>query len=131
VAVAADGLVLPGAKVKDRLPELPIDELPTSGSLSGEPLTEALAVGAAPAPLLPLIATASLSNDYGVVLTMRGGIELRFGTGDGADQKWAAVAAILADRHLTSLSYIDVRVPDRPAVGGASTAPAAAATTTP
>ena len=47
------------------------------------------------------------------------------------DQKWAAVAAILADRQLTSLSYVDVRVPDRPAVGGASTAAASTATTTP
>ncbi len=59
---------------------------------------------------------------------MRGGIELRFGTRDRVDQKWTAVAAILADRHLTSLSYIDVRVPDRPAVGGA---PATVAATTP
>ena len=59
---------------------------------------------------------------------MRGGIELRLGTRDRVDQKWAAVAAILADRHLTSLSYIDVRVPDRPAVGGV---PATAAATTP
>jgi cell division protein FtsQ len=131
VAVAGDGSMLPAVKVKDRLPELRIDELPASGSLSGDPLAEALAIGAAPAPLLPLIATASVSHDYGIVVTMRGGIELRFGTGDRADQKWMAVAAILADRHLTSLSYIDVRVPDRPAVGGTSTVPAAATTTTP
>ena len=50
---------------------------------------------------------------------MRGGIELRFGTRDRVRPKWAAVAAILADPQLTSLAlYIDVRVPDRPAVGG-------------
>ena len=129
--VAADGSLLPGARVGDqRLPELRVDELPVSGRLSGDPLSEALAIGAAPAPLLPLIADASVSGDYGVVVTMRGGIELRFGTRDRASQKWAAVAAILADRRLTSLSYIDVRVPNRPAVGGASTADAATATTT-
>ena len=129
--VAADGSLLPGARVGDqRLPELRVDELPVSGRLSGDPLSEALAIGAAPAPLLPLIADASVSGDYGVVVTMRGGIELRFGTRDRAKQKWAAVAAILADRRLTSLSYIDVRVPNRPAVGGASTADAATATTT-
>jgi hypothetical protein len=62
------------------------------------------------------------------VVTMRGGIELRFGTRDHVDQKWTAVAAILADRHLTSLSYIDVQVPDRPAVGGV---PTTTLTTTP
>ena len=118
VAVAANGTVLPGLHVKEQLPELRVDELPGSGRLSGEPLTEALAIGAAPAPLRPLIAGVSVSGDYGIVVTMRGGIELRLGTRDHVDQKWTAVAAILADRHLTSLSYIDVQVPDRPAVGG-------------
>jgi cell division protein FtsQ len=129
--VSADGSLLPGAQVPDRdLPELPVGELPASGRLNGDPLSEALAIGAAPAPLLPVIAGASVSGDYGVVVTMRGGIELRFGNRDRADQKWAAVAAILADSELTSLTYIDVRVPDRPAVGGASTADTATATTT-
>jgi cell division protein FtsQ len=129
--VAGDGSLLPGAEVADRdLPELPLDELPASGRMSGDPLSEALAIGAAPAPLRPLIAGASVSGDYGIVVTMRGGIELRFGNRDRADQKWTAVAAILADRQLTSVSYVDVRVPDRPAVGGTSTAPATTATDT-
>jgi cell division protein FtsQ len=122
VPVAADGSLLPGVEAAEReLPELRLDELPASGRLDGDPLSEALAIGAAPAPLRPLIAGATVSSDYGVVVTMRGGIELRFGNRDRADEKWTAVAAILADRQLTSLSYVDVRVPDRPAVGGAST----------
>ena len=54
-----------------------------------------------------------------------------FGNRAGADQKWTAVAAILADQRLTSVSYVDVRVPDRPAVGGTSTVLAPAPTTTP
>ncbi len=128
VAVAANGSLLGGLHVKGQLPELKVDQLPTSGRLSGDPLTEALAIGAAPAPLGPLIAGVSLTRDYGIVMTMRGGIELRLGTRDQIDQKWAAVAAILADRHLTSLSYIDARVPDRPAVGGV---PPTTTTTTP
>jgi hypothetical protein len=41
------------------------------------------------------------------------------------------VAAILADPKLTSLTYVDVRVPDRPAVGGASMATTTGAATTP
>jgi cell division protein FtsQ len=128
MAVAANGSVLPGLHVEEQLPELRVDEVPVSGRLSGEPLTEALAIGAAPAPLRPLIAGVSVSGDYGIVVTMRGGIELRLGTRDHVDQKWTAVAAILADRHLTSLSYIDVQVPDRPAVGGV---PTTTLTTTP
>jgi cell division protein FtsQ len=127
VAVAANGSLLPGLHVKGQLPELKVDRLPDSSRLSGDPLSEALAIGAAPGPLRPLIAGVSVSSDYGIVVTMRGGIALRLGTPDRVDQKWTAVAAILADRHLTSLSYIDVRVPDRPAVGGVP--PTVAATT--
>jgi cell division protein FtsQ len=122
VPVAADGSLLPGARVGDeKLPELPVDELPESGRLKGDSLSEALAMGAAPAPLRPLIAGASVSGDYGIVVTMRGGIELRFGNRHHAHQKWAAVASILADPKLTSVTYVDVRVPGRPAVGGAQT----------
>lgn len=131
VPVAADGSLLPGVQAEDEVPQLPVDELPSSGRLSGDSLSEALAIGAAPAPLRPLIAGASVSEDYGTVVTMKGGIELRFGSRDSRDEKWAAVAAILADEQLTSVTYIDVRVPHRPAVGGASTASTATATTTP
>ena len=102
------------------LPELRVDSPPASGRLGGDALQEALTIGAAPAPLRALVAKATMSSDYGVVLTMRGGIEMRFGTGADADAKWAAAAAILADPNVTSLSYIDVRVPERPAVGGGS-----------
>jgi cell division protein FtsQ len=122
VPVGADGSLLPGTQVGDeRLPELRLDELPaSSGRLSGEALSEALAIGAAPAPLRPLISDTSVSGEQGIVVALRGGIELRFGTRLRAHQKWAAVAAILADEGLTSVSYVDVRVPHRPAVSGVS-----------
>jgi cell division protein FtsQ len=117
--VAADGSLLPGLRVHGRrLPVLALDApLPTAGKLSGDPLDEALVIGAAPAPLRPLIATATASSDYGLVVTLRDGIELRFGEANRAGAKWAAVAAILADPKLTGLSYVNVRVPERPAVG--------------
>jgi hypothetical protein len=116
--VAADGSLLPTLEVEgDKLPRLTVAELPTAGRLSGDPLDEAIAIGAAPAPLRPLIEDASVSPDYGVVLTVRGGIQLRFGEASGLGAKWAAVAATLADRRLTSLGYVDVRVAERPAVG--------------
>ena len=117
VPVAADGSVLPTLRVEgEALPRLSVAELPTTGRLSGEALDEAIAIGAAPAPLRPLIEDASVSPDYGVVLTMRGGIDLRFGETTGMGAKWAAAAAILADRRLTSLDYVDARVAERPAV---------------
>jgi cell division protein FtsQ len=116
--VAADGSLLPGLQADGRrLPLLTVDSLPPAGSLSGDALGEALVIGAAPAPLRQLVARATVSSDYGIVVGLRGGIELRFGSSGQADAKWAAVAAILADPKLTSLSYVNVRVPERPAVG--------------
>jgi cell division protein FtsQ len=136
VPVAADGTVLPGVDVGQRkLPELEVDSLPASGRLGGEDLAQAVVVGAAPAPLLPLIDKVAVSPDYGIVLTLRG-VEVRFGSSDRAEAKRAAAAAILADPRLDAVAYVDVRVPRRPAAGGtgagsapvAATDPAAAAT---
>ncbi len=55
-------------------------------------------------------------------VTLRGGIPVRFGNGSRATEKWAAAAAVLADPKLDSLTYLDVRVPERPAAGGAAKA---------
>ena len=38
-------------------------------------------------------------------------------------EKWAAAAAVLADPKLDGLTYVDVRVPERAAAGGASPSP--------
>jgi hypothetical protein len=53
-----------------------------------------------------------------VVITLHGGIALRFGSPSKSTQKWAAAAAVLADPKVTSLGYVDVSVPARPAIGG-------------
>jgi cell division protein FtsQ len=51
VPVAADGSLLPGVKAGDeKLPSLPVDELPSAGRLSGDALSEALAIGGAAPP---------------------------------------------------------------------------------
>jgi cell division protein FtsQ len=123
VPVAADGTVLAGVQVADdeHLPTLEVDKLPTTARLSGTELDEALVVGAAPEELRPLIEKVELTKEFGVQLTLRGGIPVRFGAGAAAREKWSAVAAVLADPKLTTLTYVDVRVPERPAVGGANT----------
>jgi cell division protein FtsQ len=121
--VAADGTVLAGVAVSedDHLPALEVDKLPTTARLDGTELDEALVVGAAPDELRPLIEKIEFTKEFGVQLTLRGGIPVRFGAGAAAEEKWAAVAAVLADPKLTTLTYVDVRVPERPAVGGANT----------
>lgn len=120
VAVAADGAVLNGIEIPDGLPRIRAEELPPHGALSGEPLEQALIVGAVPEALRRLIGGVSFSRELGVVVEMRGGIPIRFGTGARAADKWAAAAAVLADPKLETASYIDVRVPERPAAGGAA-----------
>jgi cell division protein FtsQ len=121
-AVAADGTVLPGIDADENLPRIDVDRLPASGRLKGGALAQARVAGAAPEPLRPLVRRVDRSREYGVEARMRGGIRLRFGTGANLGAKWAAAAAVLADPDLESASYVDVRVPERPAVGGSTTA---------
>jgi cell division protein FtsQ len=119
VAVAAGGSVMPGVDVGGlNLPAIHVDELPQAGRLGGEGLEESHVIAAAPAPLRPLVDGASTTDDYGIVVPLQGGIELRFGSAAKARAKWAAAAAVLADPGVTALEYLDVRVPSRPAIGG-------------
>jgi cell division protein FtsQ len=119
--VAADGTLLTGVDPDEDLPVLELDQLPPSGRLTGEALEQALVAGATPEELRPLISDVAYTKDYGVELTMRGGIPIRFGTGARAGAKWDAAAAVLADPKLDALAYVDVRVPERPAAGSAAT----------
>lgn len=117
IPVAADGTVLTGLEVPEdvNLPELAIEDLPAAGRLEGAALEQALIVGAAPDPLLGLIERIDRSDELGVELVLRGGVQVRFGSGARAAEKWAAAAAVLADPKLDVVRYVDVRVPERPA----------------
>jgi cell division protein FtsQ len=119
VPVAGDGTLLVGDRPSGRpsLPSIAVHPLPAGGRLTGRPLEEAALLGAAPAALRREVSAVSFSGRTGVTLTLRGGIDIRFGTPAGARTKWAAAAAVLADRRLTTLAYVDVRIPSRPAVG--------------
>jgi cell division protein FtsQ len=119
VTIAADGWVLPGVSADGMsLPTLHVDELPETGRLDGEALDEARLLAAAPGPLRPTVESVATTTDYGIVASLQAGIDLRFGTVSQARAKWAAAAAVLADSSVTSLEYVDLQVPSRPAVGG-------------
>lgn len=124
VPVAADGTLLNGVPVgeDEPLPVVEVNEIPAEGSLAGEPLEQALIAGAAPEPLRPLIEAVDHSDETGVTVNLRGDIPVRFGSGARAAEKWAAVVSVLADPKLDALTYVDVRVPERPAAGGAAIA---------
>ncbi len=82
-------------------------------------LAQAEVLGAAPDPLRPAIEGIGVEGDHGVEVALAAGVELRFGDSRNAEAKWAAAAAILADPKLDQVSFIDLRIPGRPAVGGA------------
>ena len=63
-----------------------------------------------------------MNEGDGIQVTLEGGIPVNFGDSDAAEEKWAAVAAILANPQVKTLTHLDVRVPERPSIGGAAPA---------
>lgn len=119
VPVAGDGTVLRGMPVEGRLPAI---EAPSG--VQGERLRNADALGAAriagavPAPLPTRIESIEARSGDGLVVELVDGPELIFGDGSRAEAKWIAAARVLADPEADGATYIDVRIPDRPAAGG-------------
>jgi hypothetical protein len=119
LVVASDGRVLGTAsgKSQKQLPVLPLKERPKGDRVKGHVLQQVHVLAAAPKPLRRYIA----ATDYGktgVDVEFNSGIEIRFGDDRGAERKWKAAAAILADPSVTMLSYVDVHAPTRPATHG-------------
>jgi cell division protein FtsQ len=123
--VAGDGTILEGVSTGQELPALDAEAASPATRVEGDALEQARVLGAAPEPLRPLIDRSSEDAD-GIVVELTDGIALRFGDARDADAKWAAASRVLADSKLGGLTYIDVRAPERPAVGGATLAPGAA-----
>lgn len=124
VPVAGDGTLLRGVDTSEAdLPALQVDSLPVKGKLEGQPLALAQVAGAAPEPLRPFIKGLAVNEGDGIEVTLKGRIPVKFGDPGEAERKWDAVAAILANPQVKTLTHLDVRVPDRPSVGGAAPEP--------
>lgn len=119
IAVTADGTLLPWLTPPEDapLPALPLSEPPKSGRLAGPMLQQALVLGAAPAALRPYLER-SYYGESGVDVVLAAGVELRFGDASQAARKWRAAAAVLADPEISTLDYVDLHAPSRPAVYG-------------
>jgi cell division septal protein FtsQ len=123
VAVADDGTILRGLPAEDlELPRLPLDSAPKRERLSGPVRDQVLVLGATPGAIRPHVES-SFNGEDGVGVELAGGVELRFGDAVRAADKWRAAAAVLADPELGPLDYVDLRVPQRPAVGGVGHSP--------
>jgi hypothetical protein len=118
IVVASDGTLMGTASgKKSHLPVLPVKGHPKGDRVRGHVREEVKVLAAAPKALRHYLA----KTDYGksgVEVEFDSGIEIRFGDDRGAERKWKAAAAVLADPSVTLLSYVNVASPNRPAVYG-------------
>jgi cell division protein FtsQ len=117
-AVSSDGLVLGPSLLSPSLPTVADDVAPGTGSRVRNVLVvEALAVlGAAP-PTLDHLAEKAYFGPRGLTLAMRNGLLVYFGDATRPHAKWLSLASVLADKSSAGATYVDVRLPGRPAAG--------------
>jgi cell division protein FtsQ len=119
VPVAADGSVLRGLPVDGSLPLVRMsDALPADRLRERDTLGLVRVVGAAPAALVARLEEVERESERGIVVTLEEGPELVFGSADRVRDKWIAATRVLADDASQGASYVDVRLPERPAAGG-------------
>jgi cell division protein FtsQ len=119
VAVAGDGTILQGLTADRRLPTVEVEGAVGVERLSDHTaLASAAIAGAAPAALRPRIAEVGVDGRLGQVAQLRDGPEVIFGDSTRVRAKWAAASRVLADLEASGTSYVDVRIPGRPAAGG-------------
>jgi cell division protein FtsQ len=115
--VAADGTILRGTRARS-VPLIPLTSPPAGDRVTAARGLRAIAVlAAAPAPLRNRV-TRLTSGPKGLTATLRQGPPLYFGTPARIEAKWAAAARVLADPTSAGATYLDLRVPERPAAGG-------------
>jgi cell division protein FtsQ len=128
-AVAADGTVLGPALLSSSLPTISGSVEPPTGARLRE--TAALAavtvLGAAPAALAPFVVRA-FSGPEGLTLAMRNGLIVYFGDALRPHAKWLSLARVLVSPSAAGASYVDVRLPERPAAGFSSISSASTST---
>ncbi len=117
VAVADDGTLLREIPTSG-LPPI-IVKVPPGGSHVGDRPTQAKVdlLAAAPASLRARVTKVTLGT-HGLTVFLNAGPQLRFGDGRRLHAKWIAAARVMADPGAVDATYIDVRVPERPAAGG-------------
>ena len=124
-ALAADGVVLGPGLITGSLPALSEGQgiVPQVGRhVQGASLLAELAIlGAEPQPLARFDAHVFTgSKGEGLTVAMRDGLLVYFGDATRPHAKWLSLARVLADPSSAGATYIDVRVPERPAAGFSS-----------
>ena len=118
IPVTHDGIVLRGVTADRDLPSLVLGSTAIGPKLTDRRALRALTIaGAAPAELLRRSNAVAVSNK-GIVVTLRNGPELVFGSDADARAKWIAAARVLAESSAAGATYLDLRIPGRVAAGG-------------
>jgi cell division protein FtsQ len=117
VAVAADGTLLRSTRSAG-LPEITAKAAPAGAHASDAGIRRALAVLAAAPPELRARARRVYLGPNGLTVPLRAGPSLYLGGSERLRAKWVAATVVLADPTSTGATYVDVRVPERPAAGG-------------
>jgi hypothetical protein len=117
-AVAANGVVLGTGHSSASLPTLTSKTPLTQGEhvLDTTVRAELAVLGAAPAALAKSVQRA-YSGRKGLTLVLASGLQAYFGDASRPHAKWASLARVLADAGSAGATYIDVRLPERPAAG--------------
>ena len=117
VAVAADGTLLRGTPTSG----LPVIDV--RASTGGDTVTDRQALHAvALLAIAPTALRAKLGRVYlgprGLTAALQNGPVLYFGGGERLSAKWTAATVVLANKSSAGASYLDLRLPERPAAGG-------------
>jgi len=118
-AAAADGAILGPSFVTHSLPLISgadSDPLGAGQVKSAATLAALHVLGAAPPALAGWVARV-YNGKEGLTVAMRNGLSLYFGDATLVHAKWLSAARVLADPSSQGAWYVDVRLPERPAVG--------------
>ncbi len=128
IAVAGDRTLLRAGSLDAGLPTITLP-LPPGGTrlTDGAGLRLLAVLAAAPGALRSRIVRAFSTRAHGLTTLLGGGTQLWFGDDSRLTAKWAAAVRILADPGSAGAAYIDLWVPERPAVGGLGNGATAAA----
>jgi cell division protein FtsQ len=123
VPVSGDGYVLTGVRADDDLPAIRRKTVPPEARVDDSRTRSALTVAAAAPEALLERSERLWWGQKGLMLDLREGPPLVFGTPDDATAKWAAAARVLAEPSAAGATYLDLRAPGRVAAGGLGPVP--------
>jgi cell division protein FtsQ len=123
IPVTGNGILMRGVTADRDLPSLVVKATAVGPRLTDRRALRALKIAdAAPSELLRRAEQLQV-NARGVVITLRNGPELVFGSEEDARAKWVGAARVLAESSAAGATYLDLRIPGRVAAGGLAPVP--------